>query len=207
MKSYSEEKQTISFLISNTEIKSLPLESLLDGLDGLNITSPYKRHFFPNVRACEYSHRLRAVNCIKKEKNCYKGAMTDFPAAYEIFLALKKSYRINQAFILGDGVMGLLSRIILDKHHIPFQIFSRKKTDNFDKLDLYGLSGRGILIINACSRDYAYPGPLKRGTFFWDYNYHFHRHGHLKKQLGKNYLDGKSLLLTQAKYAIKFLSL
>ena len=185
------------------EISSLDV--LYEGLHGLNITAPYKRHFINEVHPSEIACALGAINCIKKKKGTYFGTLTDYYAVGEIFNSFTKLYKITHVFILGDGIMAKISEKIIKAKNISFEILSRKKIDYFDSLNLKNASGEGILIINACSREYAYKGTLNKKTLFWDYNYNFDKHKHIHQLLGKRYIDGMGLLYKQAKYSLEFL--
>ncbi len=180
------------------------LDILFKGLSGLSITSPYKEHFFSDIPKDQISQELGAINCIKKINNDYLATITDYYAVEEIFCSLKTYHKISKSLILGDGVMSRVSQYVMKRSSIPFKVFSRKKTKAFDKLDLQNLSGQGILIINTCSRDYSYSGPLNKKSIFWDCNYNFDKHNHIRFYLKKNYIDGIGLLYSQAKYAVKF---
>ena len=130
--------------------------------------------------------------------------LTDYSAVSVLLDSIRKSYKISKVFILGSGIMANISARAMKKRDISFNILSRKKTKNFDKLDLENKSGKGILIINACAREYAYNKKLNKNTLFWDYNYNLSGHAHLKELLGKNYIDGMGLLCSQAKYSVEF---
>ena len=181
-----------------------PLDRIFKGLQGLSITSPYKEHFFSCVQKDKVSQELGAINCIKKSNNKYLATITDYYAVKEIFCSLNTTHSISKSFILGDGVMSRISQYVMKQSKIPFQIFSRKKTKNFHKLDLKNILGQKNLIINSCSRDYSYTGSLNTKSIFWDYNYNFDKHNHIKLSLKKNYIDGLGLLYIQAKYAVNF---
>ena len=183
------------------------LSTLFKGLQGLSITSPYKKQFFNQVQKDVIAQELGAVNCIKRHNNTYMATLTDYYATRDIFLSLQDGHQIKKVFILGDGVMSHITQYIMRQNQTTFEIFSRKKTKNFHNLNLQKMSGQGTLIINTCSREYHYKGFINTKALFWDYNYNFIKHNHLKNSLQKNYIDGISLLYSQAKYAVNFLGL
>ena len=184
-----------------------PLKDLFDGLHGLSVTAPYKQFLFPFVKVDSISQHFNAINCIKKDGHHYLATITDYHAVEEIFVHLKSRYKIIKCIILGDGVMSQMTQYILQRHSRPFEIFSRKQTKNFSQLDLSPISGKGTLIINTCSRSYSYEKKLEKGPIFWDYNYNFDKHLHLKMSLNEKYIDGMELLYRQAKHAIQFWNL
>ena len=202
-------KQRVNYILFDFEKEDdiPPLDDLFKGLQGLSVTSPYKEHFFSCVQKDKVSQELGAINCIKKINNKYLATITDYYAVKEIFCSLKTINSISKTIILGDGVMSRISQCVIKQSKTPFQVFSRKRTKNFYKLDLKNLLGQKILIINTCSREYAYTGPLNTKSIFWDYNYNFDKHDHIKLSSKQTYLDGLGLLYTQAKYAVNFWNL
>ena len=180
------------------------LENFFLKIDGLSITSPYKGYFFSFVEPDHIAKRILAVNCIKKCRGRYLGTMTDYYGIRDIFGILEKKYQIRRVILLGDGIMSKTSALLLQEKKIPFKMFSRRKTQGFNALNFKYLSEKGTVIINACSRDYAYNGGIHPDSIFWDYNYNFEQHKYLKDILGERYVDGVSLLYTQAKYALSF---
>ena len=112
--------------------------------------------------------------------------------------------------ILGDGVMSKVSELVLGELRIPYQIASRKMTNNFHQLNCLDYFDHRKLsqkiIINTCSRDYVFSSSLTKEIIFWDYNYHFTPHEMSLPAKCLEYVDGFNLLEQQAQHAIKFWS-
>lgn len=184
-----------------------PLKELAANLDGLSVTAPYKTHFLKEVAPTPVSLQFGALNCIKQKGDQLMADLTDYYAVSDIFDRLAKSYQISRVYILGSGVMASLTAEMMEKRGLPFEILSRRNTENFEQLNLGKKSGKGVLVINACARDYCYNGELDKNTLFWDYNYNMPTPCLPREYLGENYIDGISLLYGQAKHSLKFWNL
>jgi shikimate dehydrogenase len=185
--------------------KSIPsLNEIFLSVQGLSITSPYKKHFFQQTQKSSEIELLGAINCIKKVGDYYEGTNTDFLALVEIFNELPIS-KFSKIIILGDGAMANVTSSILHQVNVVFDQYSRKMTKDFSKLNLGSIySGiKNCLVINSCSREFIYQEALPEGTFFLDYNYN-HAHSQIIPSNQVQYQDGFDLLMRQGKHAIKF---
>jgi shikimate dehydrogenase len=190
---------------------SIPnVEKLFETYSGINITSPYKTVFLKQVELTDNAKQLGAINCLKKENGIIIGENTDYLAIVEILNRWLLNYKFTEVAVLGDGVMAGVTTEALKKLNLKFKIFSRKKTPDFNSLDLKSVlnlhENDSLLVINTCSRDYTFSGSLPLNTIFWDYNYNFTPHNSLKQKV-KLYCDGQEMLELQAQYAVAFWSL
>lgn len=182
---------------------------LLSIYDGINITSPYKKHFLSQVTLTESARELEAINCLKKREDKIFGENTDYLAILEILSGLKEQHVSLDVIVLGDGVMSFVAQTALKKLNIKFEVCSRKLTKDFNQLNLlphFRDEKARPLIINTCSRDYVFTGNLPSNALFWDFNYNFMAH---EKELSSRvslYMDGLSMLERQAFYAVSFWS-
>ncbi|MFP5385488.1 MAG: hypothetical protein ACLGHN_05375 [Bacteriovoracia bacterium] len=195
-------------LFSFKEDKDIPtLEYFSGKLDGLNITSPYKRHFLNEVIIpSPQVQQLGAINTLAFSNNGTFATNTDMLAVVEILKNYCEKYGSLQIFLLGDGVMAALTKIIALDLNIPIRQFSRKNSPDFFNLDFryYEDPNAQSLIINACSRDFVFNGMLTGKEIFWDFNYSFAPHESLLPDKLFSYQDGREMLELQAKAAIKF---
>lgn len=171
--------------------------------DGINITSPYKKHFLNQVELSEQARIIGAINCMKKSDGKIFAENTDFPAVVEILKRFfeKEKYEV---VLLGDGAMAKLTSLALEVLKKEFKQYSRKTVENFENLNL--LDHDRQLIINACSRDYVFEGKVTSNSIFWDYNYSNHKQETALKGKVQQYIDGLELLHLQAHYAVAFWS-
>ena len=110
--------------------------------------------------------------------------------------------------ILGDGNTGQVLSMILDLYKIEYQVFSRRNK-NLNVKDIKSFfsefnSDVTRMIINCCSRVFTFKPEDKFFDIYWNLNYD---QNDQEQEILKNkisYIDGRSLLLSQAKYAIKF---
>lgn len=177
--------------------------------DGINITSPYKKHFLDQIEFTKNSRELGAVNCLKKEGNKIIGENTDYLAILDIIKGFQNTYGALEIIILGDGVMSAVTQAALKSLGLAFRILSRKITDNFTHLDLNQCFLKPDLkpiLINTCSRDYIFQGKIPKNSLFWDYNYNFSEHSSLIPSKVQQYVDGVEMLERQALYAVAFWS-
>ncbi len=174
------------------------LEEILDDLDGLSITSPYKRHFLDSVEMSPDIESLGAVNCISKLNGSYYATNTDFLAVKEI---IKERYLSKNIVVLGDGVMARITLKVLDRFGINYKQYSRKKDGDLNRL---ALLGDNILVVNTCSRNFVFNNKLSPKSIFWDYNYSYPAHIEYFKSSTTQYVDGLEMLRLQAKHALKF---
>lgn len=184
-----------------------PLSFFSERLNGLNITSPYKRHFLNEVTISdELVKTFGAINTVAFGKGKAVATNTDYLAIVEILKNYLRQYSSLQIMLLGDGVMADLTKLVALKEQIPVLQFSRKVTPNFSGLDLrpYHRPDIQTIIINSCSRDFIFQGKVEGTEIFWDYNYAFLPHKNNLPRLVKLYQDGQEMLERQALEAIKF---
>lgn len=174
------------------------------GYQGLNITSPWKKHFAE--LAIAEAQVWNAVNCIKISSHTATATNTDASALRELIPATQQAKAAQVWAVLGDGVMAQIALRVLSEHGIHASNYARKKGDNLAQLRLTELHpGEEIkIVINACGREYEFSEKLDATWVFWDFNY---AHAYHKKHLPivcREYIDGLSLLETQAQHAVKF---
>jgi shikimate dehydrogenase len=182
---------------------------LFQSYDGINITSPYKKHFLKEVTLTPNALELGAINCLRKKDGIIIGENTDFLAIVDILSDLQKQYNHLEVVLLGDGVMSKVTEVALKRLKISYVIFSRRKTEHLDQLNLVALfsNKKGTpLIINTCAREFVFIGNLPKNSLFWDYNYDFSPHSSSIPQKVHQYFDGLSMLKRQAEYAVAFWS-
>ncbi|MBL7665512.1 MAG: hypothetical protein JNM93_10300 [Bacteriovoracaceae bacterium] len=181
--------------ISNSD-KLPSLESIFEKyqLDGLSITSPFKRSF---TKAINQS----SINCVKQVDGKIQATSTDYSAMKKL---LETKYRPRQIVILGDGAMAILLKQICQELKISYLEFSRKQNGEINKLDLSALEA-GSLVINSCSRAFVFEGKLSKSSIFWDLNYHFLPHiEYFSKNPNWTYHDGMEVLELQCQLSLKF---
>ena len=182
---------------------------LLKIYDGINITSPYKKHFLNQVELTSTAKQLGSINCLKKYEDMLVGENTDYLAILKILKAMQDKYGELDIVILGDGVMANVAKLVLINLNLNFKIFSRKLTDEFNQLNLvenFKSINALPVVINTCSREYVFNGTLPRNTFFWDFNYNFNQHSTSIPDKVYKYVDGLEMLELQAYYAVAFWS-
>ena len=185
------------------ENKLPPLRSLEDYF-GFNITSPYKLSYLAQLSS--YPLKWKAVNCIKNNAGNWIGTNTDATALEELIPSYGKRYDIRKWIILGDGAMATVTRLILADQGMIFTQFSRGMGDDFDQFSFFDQLNQSeqVCVVNCCSRDLVIRGSLSRNWIFWDFNYLHTTHSNSIPAKVKEYIDGESLLITQAKHAVKF---
>jgi shikimate dehydrogenase len=201
-------------LLDFEKAEDMPLaKDLLAIYDGISITSPYKKHFLPQIKLTNQAELLGAINCLKLSNGVIYGGNTDFLAIQNIVIEFINKYNNLNIIILGDGVMSDVTRHALAKFDtILFKVFSRKTVEQFDRLNLIDtfqlnfLNGNQKLVINTCSRDFVFKGLIDRKTIFWDYNYSFSQQLPLVSAFVNQYIDGMPMLELQARYALSFWS-
>lgn len=186
---------------------------LMSKYDGINITSPYKKHFLDQVNLSAGTALLDSINCLKKENGKLFGENTDFLAVVDILQKFKKDFGILDVVVLGDGVMSRVVQVALKKLGIEFKICSRKTEDILDQLNITEIFDKEFndfnqrIVINTCSRDFIFKGQIDKKTIFWDLNYNFTPHLGSLSLKTKQYIDGLEMLELQAAYAISFWSI
>lgn len=177
-------------------------------LDGLNITAPYKTHFIGKIEiASTLVRTIGAVNTLAFLQNGKViGTNTDVLAVEEILKNYLTRFPQLNIILLGDGVMARVTKLVAQDLNLKVQQFSRKTHSDLVRLDIAALKSPYTqnLIINSCSRDFVFEGPLSGDEIFWDYNYSFLPHQNSLPSRVKAYHDGQEMLDLQAKAAIKF---
>ncbi|WP_214227407.1 shikimate dehydrogenase [Pedobacter sp. B4-66] len=104
------------------------------GLEGLNVTIPYKLAVLPFLNEVdEAADQIGAVNCIaiqsENGKKLLKGYNTD---AYGFEESLKPmlNEQHKKALIFGDGGAAKAVKYVLDKLNMPFIVVTRTPTSN-----------------------------------------------------------------------------
>ncbi len=187
------------------EVPSLAALSL--SLDGLSITSPYKRHYLDQIEVPEpLVAQLGAVNTLAFLPGRVLGTNTDLTGVVEILKNYLASFPRISLILLGDGAMAKVTEAVASSLSLPFQKFSRRTHPNLPVLDLkpFALPGYQTIVINSCAREFVFRGALRGDEIFWDYNYAFPAHADTLPPLVRAYQDGQELLELQAKAAIRF---
>lgn len=117
------------------------------GLDGINVTIPYKESIIPylDVLSSE-AEAIGAANCILRKGNHLTGYNTDC-YGFERSLLNWIEKLPDKALILGDGGSSKAVKYVLKKLNIDFQIVSRKGNLNYENLPV-SLVFESKLIIN-----------------------------------------------------------
>lgn len=188
--------------------KEIPMASdLLAVYSGINITSPYKKHFLKEVQLIGVANEVQAINCLRLKNGIVEGCNTDYLAIEKI---LKRHIKKNQnvkVVVLGDGVMANVVIHALSQLKMTYQQFSRKLTKSFHSFDLVDQFGNEkLLVINTCAREYVYQNKITPTSVFWDFNYSFDAHEELLSSKCL-YEDGLEMLQLQAEYAVQFWSI
>jgi shikimate dehydrogenase len=189
-------------LIDIQEVQNLP--SLLDlakSYDGLNITSPYKTHYFSQVIIQDSAvQSLGAINTLAFTPTGIQATNTDLLAVRSILSDYKSKYASLNLIILGSGVMARLTMIVAEELKLPMTQLSRSSYPDLTQLDLCQFEEKQSqnLVINACSRDFIFKGKQSLENIFWDYNYHFLPHQNTLPLFVKEYQDGQEMLYLQA---------
>lgn len=184
-----------------------PLEYFAAKLNGLNITSPFKEHFFTQINIeSEIVKTLGAVNTLAFTSTGVRGTNTDLLAVMEILNNYQRLYSTLNVLLFGNGVMARITKIVATSLQIPVTQFFRKANADLENLDLAPFHTPNVqnLVINACSRDFVFKGNFYGDEIFWDYNYSFLPHQTTLPLKIKSYHDGREMLILQARAAINF---
>lgn len=110
------------------------LHKILDdnpGLEGLNITIPYKEQVIPFLHeASDVVKHLGACNCIKITAGKLFGHNTDV-TGFEQTLNIKLRPHHKKALVLGSGGASKAVQYVLRKKGIEFLVVSRSDNSNF----------------------------------------------------------------------------
>jgi shikimate dehydrogenase len=186
-----------------------PASDLLEIYDGINITSPYKKHFLEQVELTPIAFELGAINCLKKKNGKIIGENTDYLAIIDTLKYLQRDYGEIEVIILGDGVMAKVTMLALKNLGLVFKVLSRKKTKFFNQLNLieyFNHPSALPVVINSCSREFIFNGTIPDRALFWDFNYNFDQHSASIPGKVYKYVDGLAILELQAFYAVAFWS-
>lgn len=192
------EKVDYRLLDYSCEEDIIPLNDIFLEVQGLSITSPYKKHFLNSVKMSPEIERLGAINCIYKKDKSFYATNTDYLAVKKI---LSDKYNSKDIVLLGSGVMASITKNVLSELKLPFTQYSRSTHGDLNQVNL---SGSNKLIINSCSRSFVFKNKLDPDSIFWDYNYSYDPHIEYFCNLDIEYVDGLEMLRLQAKYALKF---
>ena len=199
-------KQEVDYrLFDYPNDNSLPdLRDLFKKVQGLSITAPYKEAFSGQI---DITHSpVLGVNCLRLSENKIEATNTDYIALKDI-LSKELSEGRQNFYILGDGVMGRLTKLVLAELGHEAQIFSRKMQNLSRFFEKEKVVEKNTMIINSLSREYTIT-KIPDGTYhFWDLNYSIQEHLKLFQAKNIQYTDGIGLLYLQAKYALSFWNL
>ena len=183
------------------------LDELSKIFDGINITSPHKKHFINDILVdSPIVQKIGAVNTLALNGKIVKGTNTDVIAVEEILENYKSQYPSLLVIILGSGVMAKVTELVCQNLEIEFKSLSRKMGLDLSTIDISQFSkiNYQTLVINCCSRDYVFKGKLAGDEIFWDYNYSFLPHQTDIPSQVKIYQDGQEMLRLQALAAVRF---
>lgn len=205
--------QEISYnLFDYPNVDSIPpLKQLITNLNGLSITSPYKKSFYSQIDKVILKGKATVkdfpINAIKNINNSIIATNTDYLALLELFPQIREKYKINKVILLGSGVMASVFIFALEelqfKNIIQYSRSINKIFPDYNSINNYCSNGP-VLIVNSCSRDFIFQPTDYVNCIFWDFNYSFKPHeDHLPRSVNK-YIDGIEMLFLQARYALKF---
>ncbi len=189
---------------------SLPdLGVLAKTYSGLNLTSPYKKHYAQKVDIHdELTKKLGAINTISFLGDRPVGLNTDLKAIEELLVYYQKRFSSVQILVLGGGVMAQATHLVAKALRLEILILARQEYGDLSRIDLkqWHRNDHQMIVINACSRDFTFEGETTGEEIFWDYNYH-----HVPHQISlpfkvREYHDGLEMLYLQAKAAVAFWS-
>jgi shikimate dehydrogenase len=143
--SKSQEFFTNKFLqekIDEVEYHLFPLDTIEEvkklfkhpTLQGFNVTIPYKSEIIPFLDELDIvTKEVGAVNCVVKKNNKWVGYNTDVIGFEKTMQKIEvqefKSSNSSYALVLGSGGAAKAVCYVLKQRNIPFQIASRKKTE------------------------------------------------------------------------------
>jgi shikimate dehydrogenase len=181
-------------------------KELLLEFDGVSVTSPYKKHFIEESKIDPECKDLNAINCLRLNNNIVEATNTDYKAV-KTYLATFNESSSLKVILLGNGAMSFMTQKILRANKISFKVFSRKNNGDITNLDLrdhFENNNDVKLVINSCSREFVFKGKLPKNSIFWDYNYNLTPHLETLPLLCEEYIDGLSMLKSQAVHALEY---
>ncbi|MFR9672325.1 MAG: shikimate dehydrogenase [Rikenellaceae bacterium] len=122
------------------------------GLEGFNITIPYKRDVMRYLdRLSPEADSIGAVNCVKREGESLVGYNTDIIGLYNSMIDFLGEVRTSKALILGTGGAASAVEYVMRQLGIEYSVVSRSKGEN---RITYGeltpeVIAENLLIINA----------------------------------------------------------
>lgn len=182
------------------------LDFFFEKVDGLSITSPYKKIFIDRGSIGLTNLKTPSINCVKKSQGIFEATNTDYLAVDKIVSNLFNEKKELEIIILGSGAMSQITRAILDKKGVEYKVYARdEKNPDLNLLDYKYLhcQDKTPLIINSCSRDFIFKAEIPENTIFWDFNYSLEAHQQRLSSLC-DYRDGLHLLELQAFYALMY---
>lgn len=195
-------------LLDFNSVNDLPsLNDLGKKYQGLNITSPFKRHYFKDVIVTDEAvAKLGAINALSFHHHGVFATNTDYIAVTILMKNYLQRFPNLSVILLGDGVMSQMTQLICQKLEIEFSVRTRKNAPDLESLDLttFAKLNTQLLVINACSREFILKGKFSGKELFWDYNYNLIPHQNTLPYLVKEYQDGREMLLLQAQAAVDF---
>lgn len=188
---------------NENDIFELPL--LFEKVQGISITSPYKKHFMSKVKMELEIKNLGAINCIRFDGESFFATNTDYLAASKIITGQLDHFKKIEWYILGDGSMASVFKKILERNGQHYLQYSRKEHGQLEDLNIVSQKNISpLFVINTCSRDYIFKGKMPQGSVFWDCNYNMPVHQNFFQKSRIDYHDGMELLRLQASYALSF---
>ncbi len=186
--------------IAPTEIE---IRSFLKSHNGLSITSPFKKSFEKcNIRyENPFEKRTKIINTLKIENDQIIATNTDHLACKKLF----KIYDLKSAeqiIVLGSGAMAETLIDLLDSEDISYIQFSRKNDGNLSEVVLSDY--KKSFFINCCHKNFHFKNTIHPSNTVWDMNYNHSIHQELFTKKKITYIDGRELLLEQAKFALGF---
>lgn len=192
-----------------SELEIPTAAELLSKYDGINITSPYKKHFLNQVELTPIAKEIGAINCLKNKDGKLFGENTDYLAIVDILKDMQDKHGEIEVIILGDGVMANVAKTALIHLNLKFKVLSRKQTEDFNQLNLikhFQVTTARPVVINTCAREFIFNGTIPDTALFWDFNYNFDQHSASIPGKVYKYVDGLEMLERQAFYAVAFWS-
>jgi len=205
--------QKISYdLLDYPNVESIPpIKQLLTKLNGLSITSPYKKSFQNQIDQVIFNgnsyEKSFPINAVKNDSGRILATNTDYLAIQELFPQLRDQYKISEVILLGNGVMAEVFTNAIEelkfKKPIQYSRSTHKKFPDYENISRY-CTKESVLIVNSCSRNFVFRPTEYINCIFWDFNYSFRPHEEHLPVLVNKYIDGLEMLLSQAKHAINF---
>lgn len=124
------------------------LPFLMESLDGLNVTIPYKEEVIPFLDSLsEEAQAIGAVNCIKIEGGKSIGYNTDYFGFKKSLLGFLGEQKISKALVLGTGgASKAVCKVLIDLN-ITYQLVSRSKPYlTYDEIDEETLHSHHLIV-------------------------------------------------------------